>query len=49
MYNPERPPGVSHFAGTQLMIEHVERYWCPSVASTALTGKPAFRFAGDPQ
>lgn len=49
MYNPERPPGVSHFAGTQLMIEHVERYWCPSIESTALTGKPAFRFAGDPQ
>lgn len=28
MYNPERPPGVSHFAGTDLVIEHVEKYWC---------------------
>jgi len=27
MYNPDRPPGVSHFAGTELMIEHVEKYW----------------------
>jgi nicotinamidase-related amidase len=44
MYNPERPPGVSHFAGTDLVIEHVERYWCPSITSTDVTGKPAFRF-----
>jgi len=44
MYNPERPPGVSHFAGTDLVIEHVERYWCPSFTSTDITGKPAFRF-----
>ena len=44
MYNPERPPGVSHFAGTDLVIEHVERYWCPSFLSTDITGKPAFRF-----
>lgn len=45
MYNPERPPGVSHFAGTDLVIEHVERYWCPSFTSTDLTAKPPFRFA----
>ena len=46
MYNPERPPGVSHFAGTDLMIEHVERYWCPSFTSTDITGQPPFRFKG---
>jgi nicotinamidase-related amidase len=44
MYNPERPPKVSHFAGTDLVIEHVEKYWCPSFTSADLTGKPAFRF-----
>jgi nicotinamidase-related amidase len=44
MYNPERPPGVSHFAGTELVIEHVERYWCPSFTSTDITGKPPFHF-----
>ena len=44
MYNPERPPGVSHFAGTELVVEHVERYWCPSFISTDITGKPAFHF-----
>jgi len=47
MYNPERPPGVSHFEGTDLVIEHVEKYWCPSFTSTDLTGKPAFRFKDD--
>jgi nicotinamidase-related amidase len=49
MYNPERPPGVSHFEGTDLMIAHVEKYWCPSVTSTDITGKPAFRFKDDPR
>lgn len=47
MYNPERPPGVSHFQGTALVIEHVEKYWCPSFTSTDITGQPAFRFKGD--
>ena len=47
MYNPERPPGVSHFEGTDLVIEHVEKYWCPSFTSTDITGKPAFRFKDD--
>jgi len=44
MYNPEKSPKVSHFRGTELVIEHVEKYWCPSFTSTDLTGRPAFRF-----
>ena len=47
MYNPERPPGVDHFSGTDLVIEHVEKYWCPSFTSSDLTGKPPFRFQED--
>jgi nicotinamidase-related amidase len=47
MYNPDHPPGVSHFEGTDRVVEHVERYWCPSFLSTDLTGKPAFRFKAD--
>lgn len=47
MYNPERPPGVDHFTGTDLVVAHVEKHWCPSFTSTALTGKPAFRFKED--
>ena len=49
MYNPERPPGVSHFAGTDRVVEHVERYWCPSFVSTDITNKPAFRFKDSPK
>jgi nicotinamidase-related amidase len=49
MYNHERPPGVNHFHGTELMIEHVEKFWCPSIVSTDITGKPAFRFKEAPQ
>lgn len=45
MYNPARKPFVSHAAGTQLVIEHIEKYWCPSVLSAdlvaALSGRPA--------
>lgn len=47
MYNPERPPGVDHFTGTDLMVEHVERHWCPTFLSSNITGKPAFRFKED--
>jgi len=47
MYNPERPPGVDHFTGTDLMVGHVEKFWCPSFVSTDITGKPAFRFKED--
>jgi hypothetical protein len=47
MYNPERPPGISHFDATRKMVEHVEKFWCPSIASSDLTGEPAFKFKGD--
>jgi nicotinamidase-related amidase len=47
MYNPERPPGGTHFDGTDRVVEHVERYWCPSFLSTDITGRPAFTFKDD--
>lgn len=47
MYNPERPPGVDHFTGNDLVIEHVEKHWCPTFTSSDITGKPAFRFKED--
>ena len=49
MYNPDRPPGVSHFAGTALMVGHVERFWCPTFTSSDITGKASFQFPGDTQ
>jgi nicotinamidase-related amidase len=49
MYNPKKRPFVSHFAGTDLVVQHVEKFWCPSITSTALTGKAPFRFKNDPR
>ena len=36
MYNPKLRPQVSHFRGTELVIEHIEKHWCPSVCSDEL-------------
>jgi hypothetical protein len=47
MYNPERPPGVDHFTGTDRVVAHIERYWCPSFTSTDITGGKPFRFRED--
>ena len=47
MYNPASAPRVNHFAGTDLMIEHVEKYVCPSITSDQLLGGVPFRFSGD--
>jgi len=47
MYNPERPPGVDHFTGTDLVIGHVEKFWCPTFTSQDITGKRPFRFQED--
>ena len=33
MYNPKMAPFVSHNEGTGLVIQHIEKYWCPSVLS----------------
>jgi nicotinamidase-related amidase len=36
MYNPEDAPYVSHQAGTQLVIDYIEKYWCSTVTSAEL-------------
>jgi nicotinamidase-related amidase len=36
MYDPKDRPFVSHEEGTELVIQHIERYWCPSVLSTEI-------------
>jgi len=36
MYSPADRPFVSHDAGTQLVIEHIEKYWCPTTTSAQL-------------
>ena len=47
MYNPERPPGVDHFTGHDLIIAHVEQHWCPSITSDVITGTKPFHFQED--
>ncbi len=52
MYNSRSQPKVSHFTGTDLVVEHIERHWCPTITSTDFlsaeqsSGKP-FRFSED--
>jgi nicotinamidase-related amidase/type 1 glutamine amidotransferase len=47
MYNPAKSPFVSHFTGTDLVIEHIEKYWCPTITSGDLLDGQEFRFAAD--
>ena len=47
MYNPARAPFVSHFSGNDLVTEHIEQYWCPSITSTDLCGEAPFQFRDD--
>ncbi len=45
MYNSRRRPFVPHWTGTELMVAHVEKYWCPTIASTDFLSRPAFHFS----
>lgn len=36
MYNPKMRPFVTHAQGTELVIEHIEKYWCPTALSSDL-------------
>jgi type 1 glutamine amidotransferase len=47
MYNPARAPYVSHFTGTDLIVEHIEKWVCPTVTSDQILGGKPFRFPGD--
>ena len=46
-YNAEMSPEISHVRGTELVVDYIEQLGFPTIASTDLTGKPAFRFAED--
>jgi type 1 glutamine amidotransferase len=47
MYNSRMKPFVSHFTGTDLVVGHIERFVCPTITSTVLTGEPGFVFRND--
>lgn len=36
MYNPAMPPNVAHDEGTELVVQHIEKYWCPSLLAEEL-------------
>lgn len=36
MYNPAMPPFVSRDEGTELVVQHIEKYWAPSLLSEDL-------------
>ena len=47
MYNPAMTPFVSHFTGNDLIVEHIEKYWCPSITSSDFLGGAPFKFSDD--
>ena len=47
MYNSRKEPHVSHVRGTELVVEHIEKYWCATITSADFLGSPAFRFSED--
>ena len=36
MYNPAMPPNVPHDDGTELVVQHIENYWAPTLLSEEL-------------
>jgi len=47
MYCSKMKPYANHFDGTDLVISHVERNWCPTILSTDFVGGKPFRFQED--
>jgi nicotinamidase-related amidase len=47
MYNPARWPHVSHFEGTERIIEHIEKFVCPTITSDQILGGKRFHFKND--
>jgi nicotinamidase-related amidase len=47
MYSPSKSPHVDHFTGTDLIIEYIEKNWCPTLTSDQILGGSPFRFAAD--
>jgi putative membrane-bound dehydrogenase-like protein len=47
MYNSRMRPFVNHFRGTDLIVDHIEKFWCASITSADFIGGEPFRFKGD--
>ena len=47
MYNPKMEPRVSHFTGTDFIVNHIEKYVCPTVKSSQIIDGSSFKFKND--
>jgi len=47
MYDPRSWPYLNHFTANDRVVDHVERYVCPTVTSDQLLGGKPFRFSAD--
>lgn len=45
MYNPEKSPFVHHHGGTALIIEHIEKFVCPTITSVDFVGGQPFKYS----
>gem|GEM_PF-214903 len=48
MYNSRRKPYVSHFKGTELVVNYIETYICGTITSSDITGAAPFAFKTTP-
>lgn len=49
MYNPKCWPFVDHYRGTEIFLEHVEKFIAPSITSDQIIGGRPFTFSGATQ
>ena len=47
MYNPAMKPFVSHFTGNDLVVEHIEKFWCPTITSVEILAPLAPALGGE--
>jgi hypothetical protein len=47
MYNPKAAPYVNHYKGTALIVEHIEKFVCPTITSDQIIGGKEFKFKAD--
>src|SRR5262249_10515998 len=47
MYDPRRWPFVPHVDGTSCIVEHIEKFVCPTILATSITGQSPFQFRPD--
>jgi hypothetical protein len=49
MNNPKCWPYLDHYRGTELFLEHVEKFIGPTITSDQILGGDRFRFSADPR